>query len=187
MKMKKVVVCFVLMALASSGLKAQTQLYLQYALDKTLSVACIIDYRLEDDMTLDVTMLQAKDDASWNRLTADFNVETLPQNLLQSLADGNEVVLTHYGMKNHPQTPAVAKGDSVDVNNSCFMGIEYREKTIWVFHYSTPEQLDYLQGKLGLYAMEDCGKGVGIGDMFFCMNRESDEEQGLLKSFFDKK
>ena len=186
--MKKIVIClFFVIALVSTGLKAQTQLYLQYAFDKTLSVACIIDYRLEDDMTLDVTMLQAKDDASWDRLVADFNVAALPQNLLQSLADGNEVVLTHYGMKNHPQTPAEARGDSVDVNNSCFMGIEYREKTIWVFHYSSPEQLDYLQSKLGFYAMEDCGKGVGIGDMFFCMNRESDEEQGLLKSFFDKK
>lgn len=183
--MKKIVIClFFVIALASTGLKAQTQLYLQYAFDKTLSVACIIDYRLEDDMTLDVTMLQAKDDASWDRLVADFNVAALPQNLLQSLADGNEVVLTHYGMKNHPQMPAEAKGDFVDVDNSCFMGIEYKEKTIWVFHYSTAEQLDYLQDKLGLYAMEGCGKGAEIGDLYFCMNQDSEECRNLLESFY---
>lgn len=185
--MKKIVICFLfVIALAPNALKAQTQLYLQYALDKTLSVACIIDYRLEQDMTLDVTMLQAKDDASWNRLVADFNVEALPQDLSQSLADGNEVVLTHYGMKEHPQMPAVTKGDSVDVDNSCFMGIEYKEKTIWVFHYSNSEQLDYLQNKLGLYAMENCGKGNEIGDLYYCMNQDSETGQNLLESFFNK-
>ena len=119
----------------------------------------------------------------WRNL---HSVEALPQDLSQSLADGNEVVLTHYGMKEHPQMPAVTKGDSVDVDNSCFMGIEYKEKTIWVFHYSNSEQLDYLQNKLGLYAMEKCGKGNEIGDLYYCMNQDSETGQNLLESFFNK-
>ena len=67
-------------------------LYLRYKDNPHISAAFIKDFRVNDSLTLDVTILEARDSAGWAGLLKDFDITPLPQEALEFLGlDTNAV------------------------------------------------------------------------------------------------
>lgn len=182
MKKYSLFLIFTLLVALSLPMAAQTDLYGSYAHRQDLSVACILDYKLAEGRTIDVAMIQAKDSNAWQRLAVEFGLETLPQQLAQTVSDGGVVLQTRYVSKTAPQKTASMIDGSVDYENSCFMGVSWNEQTIWVFYYRDREQLDFLKDHLALNDEAGCGTG-GLGSTYFCFNGDNKDENGWWNLF----
>lgn len=179
MRIKACVLFLALLYGVGAQVCGQTDLYAAYSHRMDLSVACVLDYKLDGRQTIDVAMLQARDSASWQSLAADFELDTVPSLLEGTLARGGEVLLTRYSVRSNPQRPLPMVDGTVDVNNGCFVGVAYRERTIWVFYYRDAAQLDFLLDHLSLNEKESCGKNEQSGSLFFCFD-ESQPQESLL-------
>lgn len=56
-----------------------SELYTKYAGTEGLNVAFVKDYRVNDTVFVDVTMLEATTDSAWIMLQIDFNVPIIPE------------------------------------------------------------------------------------------------------------
>lgn len=69
-----------------------SDLYRQYAGAEGIKATFVKDYRVNDSITLDVTILEARDSAGWAGLLKDFDITPLPQEALEFLGlDTNAV------------------------------------------------------------------------------------------------
>lgn len=69
-----------------------SDLYRQYAGAEGIKATFVKDYRVNDSLTLDVTILEARDSAGWAGLLKDFDITPLPQEALEFLGlDTNAV------------------------------------------------------------------------------------------------
>lgn len=171
--------------LLSLSAQGQTPLYMQYAANKEdLSVACVIEYHLDSALTVDVTMLRAKTDSGWDLLQRDFALETMPLSASQTLQQGGDVLMTRFAELLHPQVP-VAQSNQDD-QGSCFEGVDYRDRAVWVFQYHSPEALEFLQHRLGEAADRTMRAQVANGAVFYCYDSHMGTQSGLLASLLQK-
>ena len=145
--------------------QAQTDLYHRYASHSDLSVACVLDYRIDAAHTIDVAMIQAKDSASWRWVASEFNIAVLDTSLARSLDQGGNVLQTRLSAQSAPQRPlAQPLADS----SLCFLGISHRDRTVWVFYFHSSDDLHCLQQHLALSDMPPCASDPSDGSSFFC-------------------
>ena len=68
-----------------------SELYTKYAGTEGLNVAFVKDYRVNDTVFVDVTMLEATTDSAWIMLQIDFNVPIIPEEYKHLINNYNSV------------------------------------------------------------------------------------------------
>lgn len=96
-----------------------SDLYKQYVAVEGINATYIKDYKVNDTVFVDVTLLEAIDSTGWDILKKDFEVPNLPLELQQLVDNGEELVFTK--MISEPAA-------------SHLLAISYLTKTLTVFH-----------------------------------------------------
>lgn len=141
--MKKNLLLIVLLSLVHLA-SAQTELYNRYSKHTNIKVACINNMSLDDGSLIEVTIFEANDDQGWSWILNEFNVGAQPQ--------GHSSIMFSMRNLHNPAQPAPVKGETLDQENSCYMGVDFKNQTIYFFAAlsgSSPDNLlKYLVAKM---------------------------------------
>ena len=121
---------------------AQTDLYNRYSSRTDIRVASVTNFTLDTGITADVTLLEAVDDQSWQWLCSTFGLATPTKEQEQQIADGWDVTMFTQRSRQDPTKPAPVVNEHIDQNNSCYLGVSYLSRTVYIFCCSTEKQSD---------------------------------------------
>ena len=121
---------------------AQTDLYKRYASRTDIRVASVTNFTLDTGITADVTLLEAVDDQGWEWLCKEFNLAPLSQQQQQQMEEGWDVALFTQRNRQDPTKPAPVVNEQIDHSQSCYVGVSYLTRTLYVFCCSTDRQSD---------------------------------------------
>lgn len=121
---------------------AQTDLYNRYSGRTDVRVASVTNFTLDTGITADVTLLEAIDDQSWQWLCSTFGLATPTKEQEQQIADGWDVTMFTQRSRQDPTKPAPVVDEHIDQGNSCYLGVSYLSRTIYIFCCSTEKQSD---------------------------------------------
>jgi len=132
---------------------AQPDLYNRYASRTDIRVASVTGFVLDSAGTqADVTLLEAVDDAGWDWLCKEFGLIALNDDQRRQLAQGWEVSMFAQRDRKDPSQPAPVTEERIDVANSCYVGVSYLSRTLYIFCCTTEQQadvvIDYLIKKM---------------------------------------
>lgn len=102
-----------------------SDLYTHYEKVDGIDASFIKDFRVNDSVFVDVTLLEATDSAGWSILKKDFEVPTLPLELQQLIDNGEDLIFT----KSIPKSEIDALGVPNDL-----LAISHLTYTLTVFH-----------------------------------------------------
>jgi hypothetical protein len=105
-----------------------SDLYKQYVAVEGINDTYIKDYKVNDTVFVDVTLLEATD-SMWHTLMKDFNIPTPDSNLQQFIDAGENLVVTKLVDKTHYSRPAAPCSSNCEI-----MAISYTTHSISVFH-----------------------------------------------------
>ena len=103
-----------------------SDLYKQYANVEGIDASFIKDYKVNDTLTLDVTLLEATTDSAWQALCADFALSDIVKTIMQ--IDPCAIFSRQVNRHDHTQ---VVRGDSPDAE---ILAISCSTKTLSIFH-----------------------------------------------------
>ncbi len=119
----------VLMLLTGFSVKAQTDIYQQYADRGDLErVACLTNHCLDDGIRVDITLLCARDSVGMQALMRELN---LPQ--VKERRTGSVILTLRDNNKPAAQAPRQSNGN-VNLRRSCLVGLSLSENTIFIYH-----------------------------------------------------
>ena len=97
----------------------------------------IKNFRINDTITANVTLLEAKDSIGWALLRKDFDIKVLPPEIMQLLEPDsiNINVIVKLFPKNHPGLPT----DTNLLNNDAAV-ISRAKQSVYVFHLTSEKQ-----------------------------------------------
>lgn len=136
------------MLLAPLATSAQTELYQRYAAQPNVKVASVSNFVLDSNATVDVTVIAAEDDAGWEWMKREFYIGDLSPEQQAGLHEGSDVVLFARRNRNNPRENAPIVGEQIDLAASCYMGISYLSRSVYVFCADTEEQYDAIVTRL---------------------------------------
>ena len=105
-----------------------SDLYKQYVAVEGINATYIKDYKVNDTVFVDVTLLEAIDSTGWDILKKDFEVASLPPELQQLVDNGEDLVFT----KSIPKSEI----DKSDFPND-LLAISHMIHTVTVFHINS--------------------------------------------------
>ena len=138
--MKKIL--FLVFLVCATTAMAQTDLYNRYSSRTDVRVASVTNFTLDTGITADVTLLEAIDDNSWAWLCSTFGLATPTKEQEQQIADGWDVTMFTQRSRQDPTKPAPVVDEHIDQNNSCYLGVSYLSRTVYIFCCSTEKQSD---------------------------------------------
>lgn len=134
--MKKWIIAFVVLTAVGVGcvawwryVRPQQQvsdLYRRYEHAEGIAASYIHNFRVNDTLTLDVTLLEATNDSGWQTLCSDFDISKVVEEMLQIKLD----IVFCRQVNRHDYTQ-VALGDSPDAE---LLTISCATKTLAIFH-----------------------------------------------------
>ena len=101
--MKRIVI-FILL-IASLAAQAQTDLYSRYAQQAGVKVASVSGFAIDSVSRVDVTVIEAVDDEGWAWMKSEF----------------------------FPKENAPVVDEDIDVAASCYMGVSYLQRAVYIF------------------------------------------------------
>lgn len=113
-----------------------SEIYQKYANVEDVRASFIKNYRVNDTVFVDVTLLQSIDSTGWSTLSKDFNIPELDSEMQQLINDGDDMVFTRQVSKH--DYSHVVKGYSPDVE---LLAISYLMKTICIFHVTNEDEI----------------------------------------------
>ena len=113
-----------------------SELYSRYASVQGIDASFVKGYRINDTLTLDVTLLQATDSAGWETLKKDFNVKPLPANIEKMIDKGTEMTTVFLAPQSDPTLPM----DTTDRLNNNVIAVSRHMKIVSIFHTNTIAQ-----------------------------------------------
>ena len=136
-----------------SAVGAQSDLYNRYASRTDIRVASVTGFVLDSaGTTADVTLLEAVDDTGWEWLCKEFGLIALNADQQRQLAQGWEVSMFAQRDRKDPSKPAPVVNERIDVANSCYVGVSYLSRTLYIFCCTTDHEsdvvIDYLIKKM---------------------------------------
>lgn len=137
-----------LLLLASLAASAQTELYQRYASQPDVKVASVSNFALDSTSRVDVTVISAEDEAGWEWMKREFYIGDLSPEQQAGLSEGNDVVLFARRNRSNPRENAPIVGEQVDIAASCYMGISYLSRAVYVFCADSEEQYDAIMALL---------------------------------------
>lgn len=135
-------ICFLLLLSLTGTIVAQTDLYNRYASRQDIRVASVSNFTLDTGITADVTLLEAIDDDGWAWLCKEFNLATPTKEQQQQMAEGWDVAMFTQRDRQDPTKPAPVVNEQIDHNKSCYVGVSYLSRTLYIFCCSTDRQSD---------------------------------------------
>jgi len=138
--MKKIIL-FIL-AFSATAAIAQTDLYKRYANRTDIRVASVTNFTLDTGITADVTLLEAIDDSGWQWLCTEFNLADLSKEQENQMKSGWDVAMFTQRSRQDPTQPAPVVNEHIDQQNSCYIGVSYLSRTLYIFCCSTEKQSD---------------------------------------------
>lgn len=130
------------LTLLSLSAAAQTDLYKRYASRSDIRVASVTNFTLDTGITADVTLLEAVDDEGWLWLCREFNLATPTQEQIQQMQEGWDVAMFTQRDRRDPTKPAPVVNEQIDHNCSCYVGVSYLSRTLYIFCCNTDRQSD---------------------------------------------
>lgn len=121
---------------------AQTDLYNRYSGRTDVRVASVTNFTLDTGITADVTLLEAIDDQSWQWLCSTFGLATPTKEQEQQMEAGWDVTMFTQRNRQDPTKPAPVVDEHIDQSNSCYLGVSYLSRTVYIFCCSTEKQSD---------------------------------------------
>lgn len=112
-----------------------SEIYTRYENTDGIDASFIKDFRVNDSVFIDVTLLEAKDSAGWVLLCKDFDVPTPPSLFQQLISEGKDLVFS--GLINKTNTESISDGYTYNL-----LAISYQSHTLSIFHLHNEE--DYL-------------------------------------------
>lgn len=112
-----------------------SELYTRYEHVEGLDVSYIKDFKVNDTVCVDVTMLEAKTDSAWVLLKRDFEVAELTQEYQDMIDNGMDMVFIRLITKSAQE----AAGHSYTYNA---LAISHLLHTLTVFHTMSEVELD---------------------------------------------
>ena len=130
------------LTLLSLSATAQTDLYNRYASRSDIRVASVTNFTLDSGITADVTLLEAVDDEGWQWICREFNLATPTQEQKQQMQEGWDVAMFTQRDRRDPTKPAPVVNEQIDHNCSCYVGVSYLSRTLYIFCCNTDRQSD---------------------------------------------
>lgn len=138
--MKKLILAAML--LCSVHIAAQTDLYKRYASQPGVKVASVNNFAIDSASRVDVTVIEAEDDAGWLWMKAEFFVAELSPQQQAGLLEGFDAVLFARRSRFNPRENAPVRDEQLDVAGSCYIGVSYLNRAVYIFCADSEEQYD---------------------------------------------
>ena len=138
----------VLVLAATYNVAAQTELYQRYASQPNIKVASVSNFALDSTSHVDVTVIAAEDDAGWEWMKREFYIGDLAPEQQANLREGSDVVLFARRNRSNPRENAPVVGENINIAASCYMGISYLSRAVYVFCADTEEEYDAVVTRL---------------------------------------
>lgn len=115
-----------------------SEIYSRYAKEEGIDAAFVKDYRVNDSVTVDVTVLEATTDSAWLELLKDFNATPPTSEVMEFL--GENAIFIWAAPKTDYRLPM----DSIMLNND-LISTSWSKHQICIFCINTIEQLKAIQ------------------------------------------
>ena len=125
-----------------ASVHAQTELYNRYAQQEGVKVASVSGFAIDSVSRVDVTVIEAVDDEGWAWMKGEFYIGDLATEQEQGLHEGSDVVLFARRSRSNPKDNAPVVGENIDVAASCYMGVSYLQRTVYIFCADSEAQSD---------------------------------------------
>jgi hypothetical protein len=135
-------IAILLLMLVSLAASAQTELYQRYASQPGVKVASVSNFALDSNAKVDVTVIAAEDDEGWEWMKREFYIGELAPEQQANLREGSDVVLFARRSRSNPRENAPIVDENINIAASCYMGISYLSRAVYVFCADTEEQYD---------------------------------------------
>ena len=113
-----------------------SDLYKQYANVEGIDATFIKDYKVNDTVFVDVTLLEATDSVIWTTLKKDFEVPNPPPDVQQFIDDGEDLIYVKV-------IPKSTTTDTIlDSYSNNLLAISHLKRTLTVFHIKNKEELN---------------------------------------------
>lgn len=132
----------VLLLAVTADAAAQEDLYKRYANRTDIRVASVTNFELDSAITADVTLLEAVDDEGWEWMCKEFSLSQPSPEQQQQMNEGWDVVMFAQRSRQNPALPAAVENERIDHSSSCYVGVSYLSRTIYIFCCSTDRQSD---------------------------------------------
>ncbi|MBQ8703430.1 MAG: hypothetical protein IJ524_03515 [Bacteroidales bacterium] len=140
--MRNFCILMIMVLAATQSVAAQTELYQRYAAQPDVKVASVSNFALDSTSKVDVTVIAAEDDEGWEWMRREFHIGELAPEQQASLREGSDVVLFARRSRNNPRDNAPIRGENIDIAASCYMGISYLSRAVYVFCADSEEEYD---------------------------------------------
>ena len=113
-----------------------SEIYARYEKVEGIDVSFVKDYKVNDTVIVDVTLLEATDSVIWTTLKKDFEVPNPPPDVQQFIDNGEDLI----GVKIIPKSIAVDTTSKEYPNN--LLAISHLKRTLTIFHIKNKEELN---------------------------------------------
>lgn len=124
------------------ALRAQTELYNRYASQPGVTVASVSNFAIDSTARVDVTVIEAEDDEGWAWMKTEFHIGELSPEQQAGLTEGFDAVLFARRSRSNPRENAPVVNEEIDVAGSCYLGISYLNRAVYIFCADGEEQYD---------------------------------------------
>jgi len=113
-----------------------SDLYKQYADMEGIDATFIKNFKVNDTVFVDVTLLEATDSMGWTSLKKDFEVPNLPPDVQQFIDNGEDLIFVKV-------IPKSTTTDTIlDLYSFNLIAISHLKRTLTVFHIKNKEELN---------------------------------------------
>ncbi len=141
--MKRILFLFLVFHISLlASVQAQTELYNRYAQQEGVKVASVSGFAIDSVSRVDVTVIEAVDDEGWAWMKGEFYIGDLATEQEQGLREGSDVVLFARRSRSNPKDNAPVVGENIDVAASCYMGVSYLQRAVYIFCADSEAQSD---------------------------------------------
>ena len=123
-------------------LQGQTDLYQRYASQPGVKVASVLGFAIDSATRVDVTVLEAQDDEGWEWMKKEFFIGDLSPEQQAGLIEGFDAVLFARRSRANPRDNAPIHNEQIDIAGSCYLGISYLNRAVYIFCADSEEQYD---------------------------------------------
>lgn len=113
-----------------------SEIYARYEKVEGIDVSFVKDYKVNDTVIVDVTLLEATDSVIWTTLKKDFEVPNPPPDVQQFIDNGEDLIYVKV-------IPKSTTTDTIlDSYSNNLLAISHLKRTLTVFHIKNKEELN---------------------------------------------
>ena len=113
-----------------------SEIYQKYASMENVKASFIKDYKVNDTVFVDVTLLEATDSVGWATLKKDFEIPNPSPDFQQRIDSGKDLIYT----KKAPKSTITDTSQNSYPND--WLAISHLKRTLTVFHIKNKEELN---------------------------------------------